>query len=152
MKLTETIFCFLCLLLLISSLHHLRLYIRCNNKNSELITSLNNNIVSNQSLGGKIHHLNSRVNNLREVSAKKIVLNRDRGKSTNKMGITSAQLINSLRNKLFHHQQLQSEINEEVNIQELRKQQEIEREKSKILQPPLPPISEQPYLLIEPQQ
>ena len=151
MKLTETIFCFLCLLLLISSLHHLRLYIRCNNKNSELITSLNNNIMSNQKLGVKIQHLNSRVNNLREVSAKKIVENRGHSKNTNQMGRSASQLINSLQDKLLHHQQLQGEINEEVNVQELRKQQMIEQERRKILRPPLPPISEQPYLLIEPQ-
>ena len=81
--------------------------------------------MSNQKLGGKIQHLNSRVNNLREVSAKKIVENRGHSKNTNQMGRSASQLINSLQDKLLHHQQLQGEINEEVNVQELRKQQMI---------------------------
>ncbi len=151
MKLAESIFCFLCLLLLISSLHHLRLYIRCNNKNNELSDSLTRNMISNQSLVYQINDLNSRVNNLREVSAKKIVANRDRRKSSNQLGKTAALLIQSLRDKQQQHVQLQQEITDELQSQELRRRQKIIEEESKVMKPPIRPIGEQPYLLIEPQ-
>ena len=108
-------------------------------------------MISNQSLVYQINDLNSRVNNLREVSAKKIVANRDRRKSSNRLGKTASLLIQSLRDKQKQHIQLQQEIDGELQAQELRRRQKIVEEESKVMKPPIQPISEQHYLLIEPQ-
>ena len=78
MKTQIIIFCFLAILLLMSSLNHLRLLNRCNLNNSELKEILLEKSRSNTSLNGKISEKKQRLDMLRKLSAQTIYSLRSR--------------------------------------------------------------------------
>jgi hypothetical protein len=72
MKTQIIIFCFISILLLLTSLNHLRLLNRCNNNNNVLKEVLNDKYTSNIRLIGQIFDKQMRLLNLRKISAEKI--------------------------------------------------------------------------------
>lgn len=154
MKSGEILFCFLCLLLIISSMYHLKLYNNCSSKNADLSQVLIRNNLSNKSLNYKINNINGKIDSLRKVSAFKISNNREMARSSNALGKKASNLIIALQNKINAHQDLDNDIKNEIVSQNIKRQLELQRQqkiRDKTLQAPLPPLSEQPYLLIEPQ-
>ena len=133
MKTGKLLFCFLCLLLIVTSIYHLRLYSICSNKNADLRQVLLRNDVSNKILNKKVNNLETKTRYLRNISAHKLVDNRNMAKSSNALGKSASNLIIALQNKINEH----DSVNDEIPVAQ-----------SKNVQLPL---SKQHYLLIEPQ-
>ena len=151
MKTGELLFWVLCLLLIITSIYHLKLYSSCSNKNSSLRQDLLRKNISNNVLNNKINNLNNKTNNLRTVSAHKVINNRNMAKSSNSLGKKASNLIISLQNKINAHQDLNNSIQNEIESRAIRQQLQEKHESTIRAKTLIPPISEQPYLLIEPQ-
>lgn len=152
MKTTKIIFCFLCTLLIIASLHHLNLHSKHTNKNTELNKILIENNNSNQILIKQVNQLNEQIHNLRNVSAGKIIENRKVAATSNNLGKSASQLVEILQNKILEHKYIENKIKTELNKK--LKQNKLNKPNlyDKQLLNSLPPFSEQPYLLIEPQK
>ena len=142
----EIFFSVLCVILIIASLHHISLFSRCNQDNSDLQQSLKRNYMSNQKLLGEIHYLQQKTSSLHTVSEEKLTETKTKRKASNTLGKSASKLIKAIQNKLFHHQQL----NQEINDQSVKNKKNQKAKDDKVLKPVIPPLSEQPYLLIEP--
>ncbi len=144
----EIFFCVLCAILIIASLHHISLFSRCNQDNSDLQQAVKRNYLSNQKLLSEIHYLQQKTSSLHTVSEEKLAETKTKRKGSNKLGESASKLIKSIQDKLFQHQQL----NQEINDQSTKNKKNQKAKDDKVLKPLLPPLSEQPYLLIEPKQ
>ncbi len=148
MKTGKIFYCVLSVILIIASLHHISLFSRCNQDNRDIQQSLNRNYLSNQKLLGEIHFLQRKTSTLHNVSEEKLAKTKNKRNGSNKLGESASKLIKSIQNKLFQHQQL----NQEINDQYLKNKKDQKAKDDKVLKSLLPPLSEQPYLLIEPKQ
>ena len=117
-------------LLIVTSIYHLHLYRKYCIRNNNLQTLLLENNYSNKVLLNQINDLSTKIKTLRNVSANKLIDNRESSNQSNKLGKSASNLVTALQNKIVEHTNINDNNNDNDN---------------KI-------FSEQSYLLIEPQQ
>lgn len=168
MKREYSIACAFCVVLMVISLLHLYHYGRCRRTTMDMVELLKETARSNHQMRGNILEQKMQLDKSRKFSSKTIVHQQERVENVKNIQKEALDVLTTLDKGKHITQNLQRQVEENnAQLQAIKVQQEFIRQRelalarakeeerkrqAKILKPTIPPLEEQDYLLIEPNQ
>ena len=168
MKKEYSITCAFCVVLIVISLLHLYHYGRCRRTTMDMAELLKETSRSNHQMRGNILEQKIQLDQSRKFSSKAIIHHQNRVKNVKHLQQEAHNVLTTLDRGKQIAQGLQRQVDENnAQLRAIKIQQEVIRQRqlalaqareeerkrqAKILKPTIPPLEEQDYLLIEPNQ